>query len=543
MKAKRNSLLLSALWNSSWVTWSTLVTLFYTPFLVGHLGKDFYGVLVLVMSVIGITGIMEIGTHEAVQHFVAFYYAREDYEGVQRVIGAGWVIGLCAGIAGALIVFFGAPWIIRLMSFTMAERQVAESLFRIAALVFMVKIGTGVLRSVPPALERYDIVSIALIAENSVQVAGVVALILLGHGIIGLVTWMAVTSLIVFPFYLLLAVQLLPEIKIYPHLSRRGLREIFGYGVFSFIANVLGVVSMQADRLLLGALAGTSFVAYLAVPFQIAFRLVSGVSSLGAALFPRFSSMQDLRQTRKLFLSSTWAMLTMSIVLFVPLTILFPSFLRLWINEEFAQSAARVGQIIALSCIVRGGFVTYVALFQGMGKPQLLATLSVCTSVTSLLLNVILIPKFGLMGAGYCYLGTTIWGFFAIGFAWKRLLAGESLYPLFRVIALPIGGGLAVLLAMHRLGLPALAAGWLSLVLLGTMGAAVTLVAVTILEWVSGGRQLSYTGEAIRAMRRQTRALFSRRRGPFELDCVSGTSDSGGMTDDGDSKLRVRLLR
>jgi O-antigen/teichoic acid export membrane protein len=198
--------------------------------------------------------------------------------------------------------------------------------------------------------------------------------------------------------------------------------------------------------------------------------------------------MQDLEETRRLYLSATWSMLFATILLFVPITVLFPDFLRLWLGPEFARESARIGQVLAASCIVRGALVPQQGLFLGLGKPQYVTTWYLGSTVLSLGLNLLLIPRYGLAGAGYAFAITPVWGFMVLIFAWSRVLGSRSLRPLLRAVALPsLLAALSLALGLVlRASLPE--PGWIELFMWGGVLIVWTGGLVLGTEWLLGGR-------------------------------------------------------
>jgi O-antigen/teichoic acid export membrane protein len=178
----------------------------------------------------------------------------------------------------------------------------------------------------------------------------------------------------------------------------------------------------------------------------------------------------------------------MSILIFVPVTILMPDLLRLWIDAEFAVESAWIGTVVAASCIVRGAFLPYQELFRGVGKPQYLSVVTLGSGLTNLLCNVVLISAVGLAGAGYAYTVTVLWGFGAIAFAWTKLLKASSWGPLLRSVALPIGMGFGSLAVGLWLRSTIGDFGWAGLLGLGAALLCGTAVPVFGIEWLVGGR-------------------------------------------------------
>jgi O-antigen/teichoic acid export membrane protein len=276
-----------------------------------------------------------------------------------------------------------------------------------------------------------------MITENIFQLSGTVTLILLGFGIYELVLWSAVTALIIQILYAFIAKRLLPDLRLKPSFAKTGIQEVFSYGIFSTITQILGIIWGEADRFLLGAFVGLSSVAYYNVSKNLSFKITGGIHSAGSVLFPKFSTIRDQKFIQKVFLGSIWIFFCASISIFVPLTILLPDILNLWINPEFSAKGAVVGQVVSASCILRGSFVVYESLFRGLGKPQYITKLIIFTSLTSLATNALLIPKYGLAGAGYAYCITPIWGFITILYTWSRILNTPSIKPMIRTLVVP----------------------------------------------------------------------------------------------------------
>jgi O-antigen/teichoic acid export membrane protein len=56
---------------------------------------------------------------------------------------------------------------------------------------------------------------------------------------------------------------------------------------------------------------------------------------------------------------------------------------------------------------------------------------------TSLIANLLLIPKFGLKGAGYAYIVEIFWSFIALIYVHKHFLSKASVQPFFSAVAIP----------------------------------------------------------------------------------------------------------
>lgn len=492
-KSKPKSLTSNASWSTILTVWQAVITFVLTPLFVAKLGTSHYGLFVLLMTVSGFMGIMNLGLGDATLRYVAYYYGKNDLVGVNRVVGATFSVYVFAGVLAWALLFFGAKTITGWLSIAPDEFALTVTLLRLTS----ISVGLGLIfsaySSICQALQRYDINARVQIAISLFNVIGTVVILINWPGIYELVVWSVITAVFTQALNVAVARKLIPRIRLWPSPGRQGLKEVFGYGIFSFITHILGLVWGQADRLILGSLVSPAAVAYLSVPQQLSMRGSMAVGSAGGALFPRFSVIVEKVERSRLFLDATWIFLCATIILFVPLAALFPDFLRLWINPEFSEKSAWIAQVVAFSCIVRGAFVPYDALFRGVGKPQFLTAVFFATGITSLVTNLFLIPRFGLSGAGYAYLATTLWGVVAIGFAWKRVLGETSLRPLLRVVVVPIALGYVILLIMVLLRLGWFELGWIGLISFGVLGSVFTATVLFSVEAILGGNSSRIT--------------------------------------------------
>ena len=508
--SRPKSLIGNGLWSVAFTVWSTGVTFFLTPFLIGKIGTDHYGLFILLMSISGMMGIMNLGLGEATLRYVAYYYGRNDMAGINRVVGATFSVYVVMGLLGWAALFFGAGWITGLLALSPADQALGASLLRLTAFSFGLGFVSGSYASIPQALQRFDISTKVSIAQSIFQVAGTVTILFAGLGIYELVLWSVATAIFMQVVNTIVAKRLIPNLHLRPRPSKAGLKEVFGYGVFSLLGSILGMVWNQADRLLLGAFVNASAVAFLTVPYTVCFRGLDVLSSGSAALMPRYSMVANRKEQIPLFLLTTWGLLSCSVAFFVPVSVLLPDLLRLWISPAFARSSAQVGQIIAVSCLFRGAALAYQPFIRGIGKPHVLTVLMAISAVASLALNLVLIPRWGLVGAGYSYCLSVLWVSGMVFYAWRSLLRMSSLLPLLRAFVIPLLVGVCCLALTWYVRSLIVEVGWANLIAMGAGMFAVTATALLICDSAFGRTSdarilLRRVGTAINLSRGETR--------------------------------------
>jgi O-antigen/teichoic acid export membrane protein len=271
-----------------------------------------------------------------------------------------------------------------------------------------------------------------------------------------------------------------------PSLAFGGLREIVGFSIFSFLTYAFHKVQREAGTMILAAQFGPTCVAYLGTPDNVAQRLHVVVASGSETLMPRFSANRDLKTAQSLFRNGTWASLVISLVFLLPLVVLLPDFLRLWISPEFARESAAVGQLVALSYISQGAYAPAATFFRGTNRPGLVTIVIFCAGGALLVSCLLLIPRFGLLGVGYAYLIGSVPALLGLVHCWFHMFGRASMGGLMRVVALPVALGGIVYAIGHAVHAYFGELTWIGLFTLGGSLAALTAGLIFAADWMLG---------------------------------------------------------
>ena len=420
-------LLSNAAWNMMAYIVMGIVGFVTVGIVVRQIGAESYGLYLTLAMIGGFVVLLDLGLGEATLKYVAQYHARDDIEGVNRVVGATLAVYLLVGLVGGGVIIGCASWIVQIFKMDPGEYARAARLFMIAGLSFILVPVVGAFRTIPQAVHRYDVFSKAQVVMELLRGGMIIAVVLLGYGLLGLVVWMVANQALNLVVMMVIAVRLVPGLHPWPRPTRRGLREVFGYGVFSFVNQILGTLIVYVDRFILGMFFGMAEVAYLGVPKQMLLRAQGVYISAGSPLFPKFSAMKEGSGMRHLFLFSTWCMQCLSLALFVPTVIILPEFMRLWQGAEFASHSAPVAMVIAAAAAVQGATLPYYGLLKGTARIHWLTVIYIVTAVVGIMASVVLVSIFGVMGGGY-----RVWATVVIGLA-MVLIVCRKIFPTVRL--------------------------------------------------------------------------------------------------------------
>ena len=487
MTSRPRSVLSNAGWNAFGTLFSIVIAFLLAPLLIHRLGVDQWGLLLLVWSVAGVLGLANFGLGEATLRYVAHYHADRDLSGVNRVLGATltFYVLVCVLICG--VVWVATPVVAQWVKVPEEGHYALETLLRLTTLLFSAGMIANAFHAIPMALHRYDISSGIGLIQGIVRSSGLVLLVLAGLGVVHLVVWEVIVAVLALMVHILVARRLVPGIRWLPSMSLAGMREIIGYSMFSFMTHIFLMVYREAGRLILGNRLGPASVAYLGTPDSIAYRLHMIIVSAIETLVPRFSASRDEENAKALLVASTWAAFACGAVVYVPLAVLMPDFLALWISPEFARESGEVGRLLTLGLIGSAAFAPIATLFRGQGRPGFVTAVMAMAGMVVLAGSLVLIPSLGVVGVGYAYLLATVPWLGGVCLGWVRLYGPASLVVLARVAGPP-------LVLACCLGFAEAAVrdwwgelGWIGLVLMGTAFAGAGALAVVGLDLVLGG--------------------------------------------------------
>jgi O-antigen/teichoic acid export membrane protein len=478
-------------WTGLLTLWSGVISLLLTPLMIHHLGVPQYGILLLIWSFTGMLGLVNLGLGEATLRYVAYHIGDGDLSGVNRVFGSTISFYTVICIAVSVILFSFAPVFVAFLNIPAEEHHLVGWLLRLSALAFSLGLFTRAFESIPMAFQRYDISSKINIGQSVVRSTGYVLLIISNFGILHLVLWDVVTCFGTLFVDVAVIRRLYPGIRLFPSFSFRGLREIVGYSVYSFLGFVFYTMFRESGKLVLARYLGSSPVAYLGTPDNVSQRVHSLVVNGSETLLPRFSANRDPGGARALFLSGTWGALVFSIVIFIPIIVMMPDFLSLWINPKFSMESAAVGQLMALSYISQCAFWPASTFFRGTGKPWVVTAVCFFAGVGTLLACVLLVPSHGVLGVGYAYLLGSLVFFIGMLFGWYYIFGKSSMTTLMRSVGLPLLlAGAAFTLGMAIRGLFT-QVNWFGLFALGGLLVGLTALLVLAADCALGGNSLS----------------------------------------------------
>ncbi|MDP9258898.1 MAG: oligosaccharide flippase family protein, partial [Actinomycetota bacterium] len=314
-----------------------------TPFMVHRLGAANYGLWVLVASLVAYGNLLDLGVGGAVTKYVAELRARGRADEASDLIATALAM-YC--VVALLVVLASAPFALifpHLFNIAPDQESNARWVVFLTGLALAVKLPTTTAYAVLRGLQRFDLNNLISVAATLVQAAAIVAVLLLGGGVVGL-------AAIIIPLTLLTQIPMLMVIRhVAPDLrfglrgaQRRLVRTVASFSTSLLVINGASAVKTETDQVVIAAALPLATVA----PYSLARRLseIPGLLTyqFASVLFPLASELhgaRDRTRLRALYVGSTRLTLALFVPIAVGLMVLAKPFLTAWVGERFASDA------------------------------------------------------------------------------------------------------------------------------------------------------------------------------------------------------------
>lgn len=394
------------------------------PVLLRALGQQQYGTWMLVNSVAATAGGLGGGFGEAATRFIAVYRGRADALGITRSFLAVLLVNSLLGAVAAGLVIVCAPSLLNHV-FKVGPALYKEALvaIRIAGVLLAIRFPMSVFVPATRACERYRPMVLITVLSRTFLVLAAMALATMGYGLISILVTTVVVEALSCAAQAAVAVRLLHPSAISGTHLLHGIREILGFGVFTWFKSALGVLFVHADRLLVGALVGVGPLAIYVLCSQVA-QFIPSVTVAGFNfLFPRLAATAagDGTTTRESYGSFLRLSCALTIAMFVGLELIGRSLLRMWLHGVPASGySGLMTVLISGNCLLALAVIPqYAAL--ALGRARALAILNMVVGTVSVALAYVLLRRIGLLGIGIAKVVTGMISLWALRIAYDAL--------------------------------------------------------------------------------------------------------------------------
>ncbi|MGH9426552.1 MAG: oligosaccharide flippase family protein, partial [Terriglobia bacterium] len=266
-----------------------LLYLAATPLLVQRLGLDLYGLWMLINSIVAITGTVNFGFGDSTLRFVSMYRGRGETASIVRGVRTAYSVSLLIALVAGSLMFLCAPLLVSVLKIPAEITMIATQGLQLGAVLLALQVIESVFVGAFRGHERYDLsVLISLGTRGAILLAAVVV-VLNGLGLKEILVASVGISLIGLVIQGEIVRRLTQSTPWKPQIDKAELQAMFGFGMYAWLISAAWLVFSHADRLVIGALLGTSALAVYTVCLQLAQQIHGVVGAGFSVVFPAIS--------------------------------------------------------------------------------------------------------------------------------------------------------------------------------------------------------------------------------------------------------------
>ncbi|MEW6333025.1 MAG: flippase [Thermodesulfobacteriota bacterium] len=400
-------LMRNVLWNLLGHGAPLVFALLAIPPLVGGLGTERFGVLVLAWMVVGYFTLFDLGVGRATTKYTSEYLARGDFPGLRRLIWTSLAALLLIGLLGMAAVYGLAPHLVtRVLAIPPAVQREAMDAFGLLALSLPMVVATAAARGILEAQHRFVTVNAIAIPAGAANYLLPLAAIQVSNDLSMVVLFLLAGRTVTWLLFLYFALNSLPELRIPRLPSLSCALQLFGFGGWVTVSSLIGPLMTYADRFMVGSILTMSAVAYYATPYDLVTKLGIIAPGVMGVLFPVLITSITLRQGNfwvyhdraARFILLTLAPLVVCALMFAGL------FLHAWLGESFAQNSRQVFQILSAGVLFNSLAVVPFTAIHAAGRADLSAKAHLAELPLYLLTLWFLVRHFGIEGVAVAWL-------------------------------------------------------------------------------------------------------------------------------------------
>lgn len=410
-----NQIKAGAILNYANIALSAILGLLYTPYMLGMLGKNEYGLYSLVASVISYLTLFDFGFGSAVVRYTAKFRAegklKEQWEMFGMFFVVYLVLGLLAFIAG-LALYFNVD---AMFDRTMTEAELSQA--RIMMLLLVVNVAItfpfSMFSSIITAYEDFVFQRVLTMARLLLSTAVIVLVLFLGYKAVAMVVVQTTFNIAYLLINYLYARQKI-KIKVwFSNFNLNLIKEISVYSFWQFLNGIMDKIYWSTGQFVLGSLVGTAAVAVFSVAITLQGMFMSFSTAIAGVLLPRITAMvakdSSDKEISDIFVRTGRIQCIVMTLILSGFIVFGQTFIDLWAGEGYAHSYV-IALIFFVALFIPLIQNTGISILQARNQMKFRCLLYVVLAFVSLGGQILLAKPFGGIGVAAAIGGALLLG-------------------------------------------------------------------------------------------------------------------------------------
>lgn len=380
-----------------------IIPFIYTPIMLRMLGQAEYGIYGIAQSIMGYIQLLNFGIGGSIVRYLSKYRAQGDIDGEKRVFGLFIKIYT---VIGAMILVVGTVFSFHLDFY--GRSLTPDELLLLRKLVLLMTVNSAfflpfnVYSSVIVAHEQFIFSKLAAMISGILAPVLNLSLLFVGLGSVGLVVSSTILNFITYIIYVYYVHRKLHITPSFRETEPGILKEILGFSIFIFIANIVDILYWSTDKLIIGWAIGSAATAVYNIGATFNGYVTSLSTAISGLLMPKVTNMA-VKDTPKeeftdLFIKVGRLQFIMISFIVSAFVAFGRQFIALWAGEGYEQ-AYYVALFTMLPVTVPLIQNTGLNILYALNKHRFRSVVYVCVAGLNVVLTFILVETYGIIGA------------------------------------------------------------------------------------------------------------------------------------------------
>ncbi|OGT98276.1 MAG: hypothetical protein A2079_02600 [Geobacteraceae bacterium GWC2_48_7] len=378
------------------------IAFFVSPFVVSSLGKDLYGVWILIVSITGYFSVLDFGVNTAIVRYISSSTAQNNHDKARAVYSTSMAIFGCVSLAIVLFSLVIGYFFQDLFKLYNIPRTYLYAVFMLSALDLACSLLFSVYSGSLAGLQEFKFINASTILINIIKSILLVVLLKLGY------------SLLIMALLQLLAsclMALSQYIKMKSNygfiqfstqtINKSSLKMIYDYSVYSFIIAVALKLLFYTDSVVIGAFINVSEIVFYAIPASLLNYLEKFIWAIVAVLVPVISANEangNDNGNAKFYIIGTRYILLVSMPFLISLFFFGQDFIRIWMGKEIGDHSGMVLKLLLIGFGFSFSQLLANGILKGISKHKILAYILIVEAAANLVMSILLVKPYGVTG-------------------------------------------------------------------------------------------------------------------------------------------------
>ena len=375
------------------------------PMVIHRLGAERFGILSLAWAILWLAAYCDLGMSRATTKFVAEALGRGDRGRIANLFWISSGIQAVFGTLAAAAIALATPFLTRrVLNIPLPLAGETRLAFYLTGACIPFLLLANNFQGVLAAAQRFDLIVLVKTPFNASLFALPAVGVMLGYNIRGIM-WLLFLSRVAAALVYERVCRGALQIQGPAPWNRAVAIELFHFGRWVAVSNVLVPLLVYSDRFIIGPLATAAAVGYYTLSYETVARLLIIPAGLGGVLFPAFSSVPkgNVHRLKELYVRSLKSVLLIMAPLVLVLIVFSNDLLRRWVGPDFAAKSDVALKILAVGMLLNALSQMPINLLDGIGRPDVRTKLFAAYLLPYIGLVWFLVGRMGIVGAALAW--------------------------------------------------------------------------------------------------------------------------------------------